>query len=201
MVLPALSSEYVFGSSNGMFERISAEVGNRTVAGERYVVLDFNDVSGCDTSALLSIVKLRNWGREHTVRLVWAGLADEMRATLARAGLFDDREPAIFPTRTEAIEWCEERVLSEATLYEARAELAPFEDWLGDVLGQEPAERLLRDYLERRRTSQQTRDVSLFAATLDLLTLLNEQTTSSPVVSVKWTCPLPCLRPFFICPK
>ncbi len=139
-----------FGSSNGMFERISAEVGNRTVAGERYVVLDFNDVSGCDTSALLSIVKLRNWGREHTVRLVWAGLADEMRATLARAGLFDDREPAIFPTRTEAIEWCEERVLSEATLYEARAELAPFEDWLGDVLGQEPAERLLRDYLERR---------------------------------------------------
>ena len=139
-----------FGSSNGMFERISAEVGNRTGAGERYVVLDFNDVSGCDTSALLSIVKLRNWGREQTVRLVWAGLADEMRATLTRAGVFDSREPAIFPTRTEAIEWCEERVLSEATLYEARAELAPFEDWLGDVVGREPAARLLRDYLERR---------------------------------------------------
>lgn len=33
-----------------------------------------------------------------------------------------------------------------------------------------------RDYLERRRSTQQTRDVSLFAATLDLLLLLNEQT-------------------------
>ena len=33
-----------------------------------------------------------------------------------------------------------------------------------------------RDYLERRRSQQQTRDVSLFAATLDLLLLLNEQT-------------------------
>jgi len=33
-----------------------------------------------------------------------------------------------------------------------------------------------RDYLERRRANQQTRDVSLFAATLDLLLLLNEQT-------------------------
>jgi sulfate permease, SulP family len=139
-----------FGSSNGMFERISTNVGPRKRPGERFVVLDFHDVSGCDTSALLSMVKLRNWGREHAVRLVWAGLADEMRATLTRAGLFDGREPAIFPTRTEAIEWCEERVLSEATLFEARAELAPFEDWLADVLGQAPAERLLRDYLERR---------------------------------------------------
>jgi SulP family sulfate permease len=139
-----------FGSSNGMFERISSNVGQRTRPGERYVVLDFHDVSGCDTSALLSMVKLRNWGREHAVRLVWAGLTEEMRATLTRAGLFDAREPAIFPTRTEAIEWCEERVLSEATLFEARAELAPFEDWLADVLGRDPAERLLRDYLERR---------------------------------------------------
>jgi multidrug resistance efflux pump len=33
-----------------------------------------------------------------------------------------------------------------------------------------------RDYLERRRSQQQTRDVSLFAATLDLLLLLNRQT-------------------------
>lgn len=32
-----------------------------------------------------------------------------------------------------------------------------------------------RDFLERRRATQQTRDVSLFATTLDLLTLLNEQ--------------------------
>ena len=32
------------------------------------------------------------------------------------------------------------------------------------------------DYLARRRSTQQTRDVSLFAATLDLLVLLNEQT-------------------------
>ena len=139
-----------FGSSNGMFERISSNVGHRTRPGERFVVLDFHDVSGCDTSALLSMVKLRNWGREHTVRLVWAGLTDEMRATLARAGLFDNREQAIFPTRAEAIEWCEERVLSEATLFETRAELAPFEDWLADVIGEEPAERLLRGYLERR---------------------------------------------------
>ena len=145
-----LSGFIFFGSSNGMFERISRNVGVRTRSGERYVVLDFHDVSGCDTSALLSMVKLRNWGREQAVRLVWAGLSDELRATFTRAGLFDGREPAIFPTRAEAIEWCEEHVLSEATLYEARAELAPFEDWLADVLGPEPAERLLRDYLERR---------------------------------------------------
>jgi hypothetical protein len=33
-----------------------------------------------------------------------------------------------------------------------------------------------RDFLERRRATQQARDVSLFAATLDLMVLLNEQT-------------------------
>jgi len=39
-----------------------------------------------------------------------------------------------------------------------------------------------RDYLERRRSTQQTRDVSLFAATLDLLLLLNEQTKFTSAV-------------------
>ena len=46
-----------------------------------YVVLDFGAVPGLDTSAVLSLIKLRNYCNEHSVTLAFSGLSEAMRAS------------------------------------------------------------------------------------------------------------------------
>src|SRR6185369_15487495 len=77
-----LSGFIFFGSSNGLFERIK-----RVIEGQSddkpvgYVVLDFGQVPGLDTSAVLSLVKLRNYCNEHGVTIVFSGLSEVMRGS------------------------------------------------------------------------------------------------------------------------
>ena len=68
-----LSGFIFFGSSNGLFERIRRVIDFQDEKPVGYVVLDFSAVPGLDTSAVLSLVKLRNYCNEHTVILVFSG--------------------------------------------------------------------------------------------------------------------------------
>ena len=81
-------SGFIFGSSNGLFERIKRVIDAQRDKPVGYVVLDFGAVPGLDTSAVLSLVKLRNYCEEHDVTLGFSGLSDSMRASFERAGFF-----------------------------------------------------------------------------------------------------------------
>ena len=71
-----LSGFIFFGSSNGLFERIRREIEGQKEKPVGYIVLDFSAVQGLDTSAVLSLVKLRNYCEERDVTLVFSGLSD-----------------------------------------------------------------------------------------------------------------------------
>ena len=58
-----LSGFIFFGSSNGLFERIKRVIEGQKEKPVGYIVLDFSSVQGLDTSAVLSLVKLRNFLR------------------------------------------------------------------------------------------------------------------------------------------
>ncbi len=109
-----LSGFIFFGSSNGVFESIRDAIKSTGDRKRRFAVLDFSDVSGFDTSALLSLVKLRNYADDNRVTLAFAGLSQRMSSALEHLLLFG--EPGThrhYPTRNEALEWCENEVLSE----------------------------------------------------------------------------------------
>ena len=75
-------------------------------------VLDFSAVPGLDTSAVLSLVKLRNYCEEHGVTLAFSGLSDVMQRRLQKAGFFGSERPhQVFGSRNEALEWCEDMLL------------------------------------------------------------------------------------------
>jgi sulfate permease, SulP family len=147
-----LSGFIFFGSSNGLFERIKRAIELQREKPVGYVVLDFASVPGLDTSAVLSLVKLRNYCEEHGVTLGFSGLSESMRASFERAGFFGTtRTHQVFGSRNEAVEWCEDMLLMHHEVGEASTH--SFESWLKSEFGGEiPFSRIV-PYMERQELS------------------------------------------------
>jgi SulP family sulfate permease len=144
-----LSGFIFFGSSNGLFERIRRAIDAQDEKPVGYVVLDFSAVPGLDTSAVLSLIKLRNYCNEHDVTLVFCGLNDVMRASFQKAGFFTGGQPhQVFATRNEAVEWCEDMLLMYHEVGEASVH--SFESWLTQELGGAADMSKIAPYLDRR---------------------------------------------------
>jgi SulP family sulfate permease len=146
-----LSGFIFFGSSNGVFESIRDAIRATGDRKRRFAVLDFADVSGFDTSALLSLVKLRNFADDHRLTLAFAGLSTRMSAALEHLRLFD--APSIhrrFATRNEALEWCEDEVLTESKSGERSTTSDGLEGWLAAEIGNRDMAHRLAHYFERR---------------------------------------------------
>jgi SulP family sulfate permease len=144
-----LSGFIFFGSSNGLFERIK-----RTIEAQRekpvgYVVLDFSAVPGLDTSAVLSLVKLRNFCEENSVTLGFSGLSDIMRTSFERADFFGSERPhQVFGSRNEAIEWCEDMLLMYHEV--GAASTHSFESWLQSEFGEKVEFDKIVPYMQRQ---------------------------------------------------
>jgi SulP family sulfate permease len=143
-----LSGFIFFGSSNGLFERIKRVIESQLEKPVGYVVLDFGQVPGLDTSAVLSLVKLRNYCEEHDVTLGFSGLTEAMQLSFEKAGFFGSTRPhQVFKSRNEAVEWCEDMLLMHHEVGEAST--YSFETWLqAEFGGQVDFDRIV-SYMER----------------------------------------------------
>ncbi|MEM8640545.1 MAG: SulP family inorganic anion transporter [Cyanobacteria bacterium P01_G01_bin.54] len=92
----------------------------------RFVILDFRQVTGLDSSAVLSCNKILKIARQHELTLVFTNLSAEFQATLEQGDgieLNDDRcllYPAarclLLPDIDRGLEWCESQLLAQARL-------------------------------------------------------------------------------------
>lgn len=144
-----LSGFIFFGSSNGLFERIKRVIQSQREKPVGYVVLDFGAVPGLDTSAVLSLVKLRNFCEEHGVTLGFSGLSEIMQAGFEKAGFFGSTRPhQVFGSRNEAVEWCEDMLLMHHEVGDASTHT--FESWLQAEFGGQLDFARIASYMERR---------------------------------------------------
>jgi SulP family sulfate permease len=129
-----LSGFIFFGSSHVVFERIREVIEQQRDKPVEYVVLDFSRVPGLDTSAVLSLVKLRDFCDWHGVALAFSGFNENMRHNFERMRfLTGDGPHQVFGTRNEALEWCEEMLLMHHEV--GPAFIHSFETWLAAELG------------------------------------------------------------------
>jgi sulfate permease, SulP family len=142
-----LSGFIFFGSSNGLFERIRRVIDAQTEKPVGYVLLDFGAVPGLDSSALLSLVKLRNYCDEHGVTLAFSGLSEAMQSSFQKAGFFGKGAHQVFGSRNEALEWCEDMLLMHHEVGAASAH--SFETWLESEFGGSADMSRVAPYLER----------------------------------------------------
>ncbi|MEM8744003.1 MAG: SulP family inorganic anion transporter [Pseudomonadota bacterium] len=138
-----------FGSSNRLFEFVRHTMDVQSDPKVRFLVLDFSRVPGLDTSAVLSIVKLRNYCDARAAFIAFAGLNEQLQTAFSAAGIITQDGPhRAFPDRNEALEWCEDRLLSEYATSDATEDT--FEEWLHGVFGDELEPARLMSYFTRK---------------------------------------------------
>lgn len=167
-----LSGFIFFGSSYGILEKIRDVLVIDGSRPRRFAVLDISDVSGFDTSAMLTLIKLRNHCTEAGVTLAFAGASPNMEESLRHVGILRAGEPhRTFASRNAAIEWCEESILQPGTHADLDTAEADLVGWLAAELGgAERAERL-STYLHRHALSPGTilYDQDTASDTIDLI--------------------------------
>lgn len=109
-----LSGYLFFGSAHGLFDAIRRALETVPLGQRTFAILDLSEVPGFDTSALLSLVKLRNLADERGLTLVFAGAPEPMIGAFQRLDLIGPkRAHRAFPDRNTALAWCEDEVLNE----------------------------------------------------------------------------------------
>lgn len=98
-----------FGTASRLVDRLRP----RLAAGRRFLLLDFEQVTGLDSTALLCFDKLGQQARQQGVELVLSGLRPRVAAAWQRAG---EAMPSSFADLDRGLEWCEQRLLDEAGL-------------------------------------------------------------------------------------
>lgn len=144
-----LSGFIFFGSSNGLFEFIRRTVEEQIDPQVRFLVLDFTAVPGLDTSAVLSLVKLRNFCDERAAYTAFSGLNEQLENAFTAAGIITADGPhRAFHDRNEALEWCEDMLLAEHDSSSITED--SFEKWLKGVFGGDFDPARLMTYFDRR---------------------------------------------------
>ena len=147
-----LSGYIFFGSSEGVFERIRRDIAASPARRIAYVILDFEMVTGANSSAMVSLTKLRNFCNKQNIALMFCSLSPSIQTAAESNGLFSGKNAhKAFPDFNLALAWCEGRMLDNAKL-RVDASLAGFEMWLQDQLGPRIKSAELLGYLDRKNT-------------------------------------------------
>ncbi len=116
MLMLGLQGYLFFGTAGSIYTHIKSQLSlsdNKV----RYVVLDFDQVTGIDASAGLNFERLSQLVTLHNVHLLIAGLQDSLKAPLTSTG-FDVANTAYLHFMRDfdfALEWCEECLLEGET--------------------------------------------------------------------------------------
>jgi len=130
-----------FGSANNLLNTIRDRQADPDLPRLAYVILDFQQVSGLDTSGLVSISKLSRLATKTGFIILVASVPVDIQNSFRTAGLLKEGagQLRIFRDRDYSIEWCEDDILKRE-LVGARNEsrslpqiLANFHPWRVDT--------------------------------------------------------------------
>jgi sulfate permease, SulP family len=112
-----------FGTANTLHEQVCERLRDSTLPQLQFVVLDFRLVSGLDSSAVLSFIKMRQFVHQHKSRLVFTHLHPTILQQLQQGGCLLPQTDVIqvFSDLDRGIEWCEDRILDSQSLRRRRA--------------------------------------------------------------------------------
>jgi sulfate permease, SulP family len=97
-----------FGTAHTLLKQVRQQLSDQDVA-IRYLVLDFRLVSGLDSSAVLSFLKLKQLVQQRSLTLVLTNLSPTILNQFQHEGILSEAQ--VLPTLDEGMTWCENQIL------------------------------------------------------------------------------------------
>jgi len=123
-----------FGTAEKLLNRVRERLDSDEGAETRFLVLDFQRVNGLDSTAVRSLLRLRELMRQRDGRLLVTSADEAVTDLLQNAGLTGDGTVLFLDNLDRGIAWCEDKMLGQAgrdsleapnTLVEQLAESLP----------------------------------------------------------------------------
>jgi len=140
LILP-LQGFIFFGSANRLLERIKLHLQSQNEKNLKYLVFDFKQVTGVDSSTINSFNKLRILAELDNFQVLFCNLTPQIISQFEAEGLFADSMDLFlkFDDLDHGMEWCEEQIISETTISSNKQkeeidEIKLFEDKFADLL-------------------------------------------------------------------
>ncbi len=143
-----LHSFVFFGSAHRLLLQIEEMVKAQN-GGCRSLILDFRQVLGIDSSAVMSFIKLRQIADREGFTLVLSEIPPHVAHALRVGGLLgngDNRTCRVFTNTDGALEWCEDKLLEE--IKPSEGALLSADNWLASEIGSDQMFTRLTEYLE-----------------------------------------------------
>jgi len=140
LILP-LQGFIFFGSANRLLERIKLHLQSQNEKNLKYLVFDFKQVTGVDSSTINSFNKLRILAELDNFQVLFCNLTPQIISQFEAEGLFADSMDLFlkFDDLDHGMEWCEEQIISETTISSNKQkeeidEIKLFEEKFADLL-------------------------------------------------------------------
>ncbi|NET59188.1 MAG: SLC26A/SulP transporter family protein [Symploca sp. SIO2E6] len=111
-----------FGTANQLLNQISEQLIETKEPPLRFVVLDFRQVTGLDSSAVVSFAKLKQMARKQQLKIVLTNLPLRIEQQLQKGKVLQSSDPIyeIFLDLDRGLEWCENQILEASKLRRRR---------------------------------------------------------------------------------
>jgi SulP family sulfate permease len=121
-----------FGSANNLLNTIRERQADPDLPRLAYVILDFQHVSGLDTSGIVSLSKLARLANKADFIVLAASVPVDIQNSFRGAGLLGEGSRLrLFRDRDYSIEWCENEILKDQQI-EGRKEIRSLPQILND---------------------------------------------------------------------
>lgn len=102
-----------FGTADNLLGQVRRRLGETDLRPLRFVVLDFCQVTGLDSTALLSFAKMKQLVQAQDICLVFTNLSPTIRHQLEQGGFAEEIEGLVrvFRDLDHGLEWCEDQML------------------------------------------------------------------------------------------
>jgi len=102
-----------FGTANSQLDRIRRRLHDPHRLSLQFVVFDFKNVIGLDSSAVRSFIKMKQIAAENRIKLIFNAIEPTVFKSLERGGCIkiDDPICLVFQNMNQCLEWCEDQIL------------------------------------------------------------------------------------------
>lgn len=104
-----------FGRAHSLLEQVRQRLQKYQGNATQFIILDFHLVSSLDSSAVLTLAKIKKLAKQQKVTIVFAGVTDNLEKLLKQGEALDRDSEFVkrFPDFNSSLVWCEDCILQQ----------------------------------------------------------------------------------------